>query len=162
MSLSHVKKTPQLLDILIEMNELVQALSKSDMTNIIKDLKAEAENLKKQQVSLEGAKLSNEMSLSSLERAKADADKAAQISLTEAASLELKKKELSEKIKLHGNLVAELDAAKKSHAEKLAEHDKKVVAVNTRELKANQLMLEAQSLKKTYEDKLEYIKKIPV
>lgn len=162
MSLGHVKKTPQLLDILIELNELVQALSKSDMTNVIKEIKSESEHLKNQQSVSEAAKLANEMSESSLERTKTASEKATQEARNEAATLELKKKEIADKIKQHSNLVAELDAAKRAHDTKLAEHDKRVQATTAREVKANQVMVEAVSLKRTYEDKLEYIKKIPV
>lgn len=162
MALGHHQKTPQLLDSLIHLNEIVQTLTKTDVGQVIKNIKNESENLKQEQAKHDASKLQLEMSMGSLKKAEQDAEEAAAVVRNETALLEIKKQETEKALKkLDGEKLA-LETAKKLHEGKVLEHEKKVQELAAREAKVIEAGKAAANLKAEYEKKLEYIKKIPV
>jgi hypothetical protein len=162
MALGHHQKTPQLLDMLIHMNDLVQTLVKSDVGTVIKNIKNESENLRNEQAKADAAKLQAEMSIGSLKKAEQDALEAAEIVKNETALQEVKKHETEKAIKkLEGEKLA-LETAKKLHEGNVLEHQKKVQELAAREAKVIDAGKAAAALKAEYEKKMAYIKNIPV
>lgn len=162
MALGHHQKHPQLLDSLIHLNEIVQTLTKTDVGQVIKNIKNESENLRQEQAKADAAKLQNEMSIGSLKKAEQDALEAADAVKNETALLEVKRQETEKAIKKLGGDTLALETAKKLHADKVLEHEKKVQELAAREAKVIEAGKAAAALKAEYEKKMAYIKNIPV
>jgi hypothetical protein len=161
MALGHNQKSPQLLDMLIHMNELVQSLSKSDIGQVIKNIKNESENLRNEQAKADACKLQSEMSIGSLKKAEEDAKQAAEAVRNETALHEVKRLDAEKAIKkLEGEKLA-LETAKKLHEGNVLEHQKKVQELALKEAKVIDAGKAAAALKAEYEKKMAYIKNIP-
>ena len=161
MALNGAGKQPQLLDTLLQLNELVGMLSKSNIKDVIQNIKAESENLKAEQARSEQARVNSEMSIVSLKNAEKESLRAAEVSKQEAALSEQKKQEAEKAIKKLQADTFILDAAKKAHAINVEALEKKVLEVASKEAKVLLERKAAESLKAEYEKKMAYLKNIP-
>ena len=164
MALNQQTKNPVLLDTLLELNDLVQALVSGEIAVTIKDLKNQTEEHKKQAASADASRSANEESIANLDKAAKEHDLAAGQARKQREALAAEKQENEKTLQKLQSSQSQLDASKREIEARAEDVEKiqqaKALSISERERKAEDRLKTADAIRVEYEKKLADLKKI--
>ena len=164
MALNQLIKNPTLLESLQELNELVKALQSGELTEVLADIKAKTEKLKKAEQDADASGEANSQSIAALEETTIENNQAAAAARKQREALAAEKQEADKQ--LQKILVAQnaLDASRKDlesrTASTIADIEQKSQNLALREKKLADGIVATGAIRKEYEEKLNKLKTI--
>ena len=162
MALGNSKQQPQLLDLLLELNVLIQSLTKNDFREELLSIKKEREALNRERIEKNAVRVNQETLVAQLSKTQIAAEKAAEKAKAEKDALSALH---HENVKTVGRLKEEHDKVEKVKKEHEARHMKDVQdlevknkALVDKEHKIAELQKQVGELKADYERKLSAMK----